>query len=73
MLQSKNPPALSSDKVREHSVHPDLFWKLGLAKLYGSGLLQAEEFPGFLAIFCFSSSVTKLEKRANRTRGPQRY
>ena len=50
MLQSKNPPALSSDKVREHSVHPDLFWKLGLAKLYGSGLLQAEEFPGHLLL-----------------------
>ena len=46
----KKTPALSSDKVREHSVHPDLFWKLGLAKLHGSGLLQAEEFPGHLLL-----------------------
>ena len=46
----KNTPALRSDEVRDHSVHPDLLWELGLAKLDDSGLLQAEEFPGNLLL-----------------------
>ena len=47
---TQNPLALHSDKILEHSVQPDLLWKLGLAKLDGSGLVEAEEFLGHVVL-----------------------
>ena len=49
---------------------PTFSGNLGLQNFMAVGFCRLRSF---LAIFCFSSSVTKLEKRANRTRGPQRY
>ena len=62
----KKPPALHSDKIREHSVLTVHLRKIGLAKLDGSGLVEAEEFLGHVVLLLVGDQAGEEGKQHHR-------